>query len=214
MRNHDAAHAVSPGESFSRLRSAQATSGDNAVPEGAHRHAILIVDDKPELLNSLHQLVNLHGYQADKALGGHEALEALGRKHYDVVLLDLIMPGVSGHDVLDFAAREGLSSKIIVVSGDSSFSGVKHALHCGAFDFVKKPYEAGELISTMETALRQCELENKNEEMEAKLKDSEELHRFIVNNSPDLVYMLDRNGCFIFLNERLESLLGYTGKRS
>ena len=209
MRNHDAAHAVSPGESFSRLRNAQAESSENAAVDGARQHAILIVDDKPELLNSLHQLVNLHGYQADKALGGQDALAALGRKHYDVVLLDLIMPGVSGHDVLDYAAREGLSSKIIVVSGDSSFSGVKHALHCGAFDFVKKPYEAGELISTMETALRQCELENRNEEMEAKLKDSEELHRFIVNNSPDLVYMLDRNGCFIFLNERLESLLGY-----
>jgi diguanylate cyclase (GGDEF)-like protein/PAS domain S-box-containing protein len=209
MRNHDAAHAVSPGESFSRLRNAQAESSENAAVDGARQHAILIVDDKPELLNSLHQLVNLHGYQADKALGGQDALAALGRKHYDVVLLDLIMPGVSGHDVLDYAAREGLSSKIIVVSGDSSFSGVKHALHCGAFDFVKKPYEAGELISTMETALRQCELENQNEVMEAKLKDSEELHRFIVNNSPDLVYMLDRNGCFIFLNERLESLLDY-----
>lgn len=209
MRNHDAAHAVSPGESFSRLRNARATGSEDAEADGARLHSILIVDDKPELLNSLHQLVNLHGYQADKALGGQEALEALSRKQYDVVLLDLIMPGVSGHDVLDYAARKGLNSKIIVVSGDSSFSGVKHALHCGAFDFVKKPYEAGELISTMETALRQCELENRNQEMEAKLQDSEELHRFIVNNSPDLVYMLDRNGCFIFLNERLESLLGY-----
>ena len=88
MRNHDAAHAVSPGESFSRLRNAQAASGEQTVSDRAHQHAILIVDDKPELLNSLHQLVNLHGYQADKALGGQEALDALGRKHYDVVLLD------------------------------------------------------------------------------------------------------------------------------
>jgi len=45
--------------------------------------------------------------------------------------------------------------------------------------------------------------------MEERLKESEELHRFIVNNSPDLVYMLDRNGCFEFLNNRVESLLGY-----
>ncbi len=211
MRNHDAAHAVSPGESFARLRNTP--SGDGGGPPVVaeeQKHSILIVDDKPELLNSLHQLVNLHGYQADKALGGAEALAALGRKHYDVVLLDLIMPGVSGHDVLDHASEQGLDTKIIVVSGDSSFSGVKHALHCGAFDFVKKPYEAGELISTMETALRQCELENQNHVMEEKLKESEELHRFIVNNSPDLVYMLDRNGCFIFLNQRLESLLGYS----
>ena len=210
MRNHDPAHAVNPGESFSRLLSGEdrdSTSDGGSSPR--LKHSILIVDDKPELLNSLHQLINIHGYQADKALGGAEALEAMARTHYDVVLLDLIMPGVSGHDVLDHAVREGIGSKIIVVSGDSSFSGVKHALHCGAFDFVKKPYEAGELITTMETALRQCELEDQNHVMEEKLKSSEELHRFIVNNSPDLVYMLDRNGCFIFLNERLESLLGY-----
>jgi diguanylate cyclase (GGDEF)-like protein/PAS domain S-box-containing protein len=211
MRNHDAAHAVSPGESFSRLLSGE---GQDSAPGGPVvsdrlKHAILIVDDKPELLNSLHQLLNIHGYQADKALGGAEALEAMTARRYDVILLDLIMPGVSGHDVLEYAANEGIDSKIIVVSGDSSFSGVKHALHCGAFDFVKKPYEAGELITTMETALRQCELETQNLVMEGKLKESEELHRFIVNNSPDLVYMLDRNGCFIFLNDRLESLLGY-----
>ncbi len=171
--------------------------------------SILLVDDKPDLLDSLHQLVTLHGYEPDKALGGHEALELLCRNRYDVVLLDLIMPGVSGHDVLDFATREGLTCKIIVVSGDASYSGVKHALHCGAFDFVKKPYEAGELIATMETALRQCRLERENARMEQRLKESEALHRFIVNNSPDLVYMLDRNGCFTFLNDRVETLLGY-----
>ncbi len=171
--------------------------------------AILLVDDKPELLNSLHQLVTLHGYQAEKALGGREALDKLARETYDVVLLDLIMPGVSGHDVLDYAAKQGLECKIIVVSGDSSFSGVKHALHCGAFDFIKKPYEAGELISTMETALRQRRLELQNVDMEEQLRESESLHRFIVNSSPDLVYMLDRNGCFTFLNDRVESLLGY-----
>ncbi len=203
---------VSPGESFSRLRNLRGeAAGESGERAGdLTSRSILIVDDKPELLNSLYELVRSHGYQADKALGGNEALQALAAKHYDVVLLDLIMPGVSGHDILDYASREGLTSKIIVVSGDSSFSGVKHALHCGAFDFVKKPYEPGELISTMETALRQCELENQNQEMEEKLKESEELHRFIVNNSPDLVYMLDRNGCFIFLNERLETLLGYS----
>jgi len=183
--------------------------GDQAAgaPQGAA--AILLVDDKPELLDSLHQLVTLHGYDADKALGGRAALDQLARNRYDVVLLDLIMPGVSGHDVLDFVAREQLDCKVIVVSGDASYNGVKHALHRGAFDFVKKPYEAGELIATMETALRQCRLESENTAMEKRLRESEALHRFIVNNSPDLVYMLDRNGCFSFLNDRVESLLGY-----
>ena len=125
-----------PGESFSRMLNTD-SGGENAE-SSAPRSAILIVDDKPELLDSLYQLILLNGYEADKALGGEQALEALAGKHYDVVLLDLIMPGVSGHDVLDYAAREQLDCKIIVVSGDSSFSGVKHALHCGAFRFRQK----------------------------------------------------------------------------
>lgn len=194
----------SPRESFSKLLN------DKDSEPALVGASILLVDDKPDLLTSLEQLILLHGYQPDKALGGQEALDRLAEKSYDVVLLDLIMPGVSGHDVLEDVANKQLGCKIIVVSGDSSFSGVKHALHCGAFDFVKKPYEAGELIATMETALRQCQLETQNQLMEEKLKESEELHRFIVNSSPDLVYMLDRNGCFTFLNDRVESLLGFS----
>ena len=178
--------------------------------DASHRDArILLVDDKLELLKSLEQLVTLHGYHPETALGGEQALARLRDHGYDVVLLDLVMPGVSGHDVLEFAAQESLTCKIIVVSGDASFTGVKHALHCGAFDFVKKPYEAGELISTMEKALRQCRIEADNTAVERQLRESEALHRFIVNSSPDLVYMLDRHGCFTFLNDRVESLLGY-----
>jgi len=191
----------SPRESFAKLKNRPKPVVDQAK--------LLLVDDKEELLTSLYQLVTLYGYEAQQALGGEAAMQALADDSFDVVLLDLIMPGISGHDILDYAAREKLKCKIIVVSGDSSFSGVKHALHCGAFDFVKKPYEAAELIATMETALRQVRLEHQHEELEGQLKESEELHRFIVNSSPDLVYMLDRNGCFTFLNDRIESMLGY-----
>ncbi|MEE2785516.1 MAG: EAL domain-containing protein [Pseudomonadota bacterium] len=193
--------SLSPRESYAKMMNRPVSDEKSA--------RILLVDDKQELLTSLYRLVTAYGYEADQALGGQAAMQALGEKTYDVVLLDLIMPEISGHDILDFAEAEKLSSKIIVVSGDSSFSGVKHALACGAFDFIKKPYEGAELIATMETALRQVELESQHREMEDQLHESEELHRFIVNSSPDLVYMLDRNGCFTFLNDRIESMLGY-----
>lgn len=191
----------SPRESYAKLV-------NRPKPE-FQQAKILLVDDKQELLTSLHHLITMYGYEAEQALGGEAAMQALQGNAYDVVLLDLIMPGISGHDILDCAAREKLKCKIIVVSGDSSFSGVKHALHCGAFDFVKKPYEAAELIATMETALRQVRLEQQHDELEHQLKESEQLHRFIVNSSPDLVYMLDRNGCFNFVNDRVVAMLGY-----
>jgi CheY-like chemotaxis protein len=105
-------------------RAATAPSID-ASPEHAR---ILLVDDKPELLRSLSEVVSLHGYQVTEALGGRAALDALVVDDFDVVLLDLIMPEVSGHDVLDYAAKHRIATKIIVVSGDSSFSGVQKTL--------------------------------------------------------------------------------------
>jgi DNA-binding NtrC family response regulator len=182
--------------------------GRTAVPAMASGARLLLVDDKPELLKSLAELVGLHGYHATEALGGKAALEALESQEFDAVLLDLIMPEVNGHDVLEFAAAHNVAAKIIVVSGDASFSGVHQALTSGAFDFLRKPYEAAELIATLEKALSHRRLELSNAQMEQRIKDSEELHRFIVNSSPDLVYMLDRNGCFEFLNDRVEALLG------
>ncbi len=196
----------SPNSSYARLLHDEAIEAP--LDEAPERARLLLVDDKPELLDSLADVVSMHGYQATKALGGQAALDLLASEPFDVVLLDLIMPRVSGHDVLDFAAQHKIQAKVIVVSGDSSFGGVKHALTCGAFDFVKKPYEAAELVATVQTALRQRRLEQANQLMEEKLAESEQLYRFIVNSSPDLVYMLDRNGCFSFINDRLEPLLG------
>ena len=98
MSESGAVDFSSPRESFSKLYNLE---DREPVLTGA---SLLLVDDKPELLNSLYQLVSLNGYKADTALGGQEALDLLAEKHYDVVLLDLIMPGVNGHDVLDFVA--------------------------------------------------------------------------------------------------------------
>ena len=212
--SEDALTGISnPGTSFSRLLDAcrgGAPAGADEVARDLSNSRLLLVDDRPELLASLYELVSLQGFgRVHQALGGQAALDLLEVHEFDLVLLDLIMPDVSGHDVLQYARDKGLEAKIIVVSGDASFSGVKHALTCGAFDFVKKPYEAGELLATMENALRQRDLETRNTKMSRQLHESELLYRFIVNSSPDLVYMLDRNGCFMFLNDRIEALLGF-----
>ncbi len=83
---------------------------------------VLLVDDKPELLSSLSQLISLHEYPVVEALGGRAALDALQSDEFDVVLLDLIMPEISGHDVLEWVADHEVGAKVVVVSGDSSGS--------------------------------------------------------------------------------------------
>ena len=170
---------------------------------------VLIVDDEYRLLKSLENLLLNKGYQVVCAQGGLQACEKLSSQEFDLVLLDLNMDDLNGHQVMDFIAQKGIDVATIVVSGESSFSAVSKALRRGAYDYLRKPYDPEELLSTIDSALQKVMLEKAHNAMQARLQKSEELHRYIVNSSPDIVFMLDTEGRFTFLNNKIESILGY-----
>jgi diguanylate cyclase (GGDEF)-like protein/PAS domain S-box-containing protein len=178
-------------------------SGAQPIPK------ILIVDDEAAMLSSLRLLLKVNGHNVESAQGGAKALELLQVTDYDLMLLDLQMPGVGGHEILVHLRENKIDTKVIVVSGETSFTMVKDALLEGAYDFVRKPYDAGELLTTINNALQSRTLEQQHKSMGLALEESEKLHRYIVNNSPDIVYVLDNKGCFTFINDRIEELLGY-----
>jgi diguanylate cyclase (GGDEF)-like protein/PAS domain S-box-containing protein len=106
-------------------------------------------------------------------------------------------------------ADHNIGTMTIVVSGETSLDDISRALRKGAYDYLKKPYVPEELLATVNNAIRKKRLEDANRVMESRLNRSEKLHRFIVNNSPDIIYILDEDGCFSFLNSKVENLLGY-----
>ncbi|MBR9911758.1 MAG: EAL domain-containing protein [Gammaproteobacteria bacterium] len=173
---------------------------------------ILAVDDEPRMLDSLLACLKPYRLNIDTALGGARACEKLLAGHYDLVLLDLNMPDIDGHQVLEFAAEHGLRCPFIVVSGESSFDAVTKALRHGVSDYLKKPYSVDELVTTVSNVLQQQLLQKEHNLMQLRLQQSEGLHRYIVNSSPDIIFMLDKRGRITFINEKVEALLGY--KRS
>jgi diguanylate cyclase (GGDEF)-like protein/PAS domain S-box-containing protein len=170
---------------------------------------ILLADDDRRLLESLRGLLDIHGYRADTAPGGREAMEMLRSGDYDLLLLDLSMPQVSGHQVLRFMAEQDVDTLAVVVSGNSSLDDVSGALRAGAYDYLKKPYVPEELLATVKNAIQKKLLEDTNRRMRGRLERSERLHRVIVNNSPDIVFILDEQGRFSFINDSARHLLGY-----
>lgn len=170
---------------------------------------VLVVDDDQRLAESLHDLLSLHGLTVDLVFGGQAAINRLRSVSYDVVLLDLVMPEVDGHQVLQFIQSAGIKTLAIVVSGESAVDHVSRALRQGAHDYIKKPYVADELMTTVSNAIRKKRLEDSHQDMQRRLSRSERLHRFLVNNSPDIIFILDQQGCFSFINSKVESLLGY-----
>lgn len=171
---------------------------------------ILIVDDDPVILKSLQELLAIRGYNPNTAIGGQEAICQLDQNCYDLVLLDLHMPYVNGHDVMAHIRANQINTSVIIVSGETSFEAAKDACTQGAYDFLRKPYAADELIITINNALQEKRLQKHNVFMQKQLAESERLHRYIVNTSPDIIYILNQDGYFTFINERIESLLGFS----
>ncbi|KRB85188.1 EAL domain-containing response regulator [Noviherbaspirillum sp. Root189] len=170
---------------------------------------LLLVDDEPRLLSSLADLLDGNGYELTTVGGGHEAITMLARLHFDLVLLDLRMPGVSGHDVMDFINERGIDTDVIVLSGDSGIEAAIGAINRRAYGYLRKPYRHDELLSLVGNSLERRRLAAENHDFAWRLECSEKLYRFLIDSSPDIIYTLDPEGRFTYINRRVTELLGF-----
>ena len=187
------------------MASAQTTESSSL----SRRPSILVADDEPRLLKTLADLLRSRGFEVSEAHGGRQACEQLHRQAFDLALLDLNMPELDGFQVMAETGRLQPDCGVIVVSGESSFSTVSRALRRGALDYIRKPFDPEELLATVEGVLGKQSLIRAHEMVQSRLEKSEALHRYIVNSSPDIVFMLDETGHICFINNKVESLLGY-----
>lgn len=170
---------------------------------------LLIVDDDIVLARSLQQLTELVGYQVKVCHRGVDALALLAVESFDLLLLDLVMPGMDGHAVIDNVRRDFPKIPIIVVTATGTVSEAVQSLEKGVYDFIRKPYEPAELLRTIENALTKSQLERMQAVTSSKLDHYENLNHYLVDSSPDIIYTLDEKGRFTFVNKRVFSLLGY-----
>jgi diguanylate cyclase (GGDEF)-like protein/PAS domain S-box-containing protein len=177
--------------------------------EQARMPRLLLVDDEPRLLSSLHELMSNRSYQLITAINGTDAITQLRKVHFDLVLLDLNLPDMSGHDIMDFINEQGIDTNVIVLSGDRGIDAAIGALQRGAYGYLRKPYPQEELIKTVENVLQKRSLEAKNRDITWRLERSEKLYRYLVDSSPDIIFTLNTEGRFTFINERAQQMLGY-----
>lgn len=170
---------------------------------------ILIVDDEPRMRTSLRLLLEGEDRDILESASGLGALTTLKSQEIDLVLLDINLQDISGLEVMEWIAHNKIQTSVIMVSADAQIDSAIRALRSGAVEFVRKPHELEEIQLKVENALHRRRIERSHTLMTARLEQSERLHRFLVESSPDLIYTLDHEGCFIFINGRVESLLGY-----
>jgi PAS domain S-box-containing protein len=174
---------------------------------------ILIVDDEPHICESLKILLKRQGYDMFTANSGRDALALLESQAFDLLLLDMVIPDMSGFEIMDHVGRCRYDLSIIVITGNASLESAVTALRKGAFDYLKKPFEYEELLKRVGNALEQRRLAREKAVTDLQLARSEERYQMLVQNSPDIIYVLDRQGCFAFVNRTVERLLGYDPHR-
>ncbi len=118
-----------------------------------HKGRILVVDDELMLARVLAGYAERLGCEADSASDGSMALLMASQKHYDVVVTDLNMPNLNGHELMAALGRLPGAPRVIVITGHATLDAAIECLRRGASDFLVKPFETEEFLESLSKAL-------------------------------------------------------------
>jgi len=135
------------------------------------KERIMIVDDEKIVRESLYHWFMDEGYEVDTAESAENALKKFDKDKFDLVLLDMKMPGMSGLDLLPKLKQIDESCFVILITAYASVPSAIQALKEGAFDYITKPVDPEELNHIVKNALQQKKLKTENEELKTKIEE-------------------------------------------
>jgi two-component system, NtrC family, nitrogen regulation response regulator NtrX len=129
--------------------------------------SILIVDDEPGVRSALAGVLRDEGFVVDSVDTGEACLDRLARGSYDVIVLDVWLPGIDGLATLRRLRERQVDAEVVMISGHGNIESAVRAIKMGAFDFVEKPLSLEKTVLVLRNALRQRRLEAENRALRA-----------------------------------------------
>jgi DNA-binding NtrC family response regulator len=130
---------------------------------------LLLIDDDPNTLASLSRAFRLAGYEAAVCDSAVRALELIRADHFDMIFSDVVMPGKDGISLLEDLKAAGVTTPVVMISGQASVETAVRATRLGAVDFLEKPISTEKLLVTIENVLRLRRLEDENRDLRGRL---------------------------------------------
>ena len=129
--------------------------------------AVLVVDDERGVRSALAGVLGDEGYAVDTVDSGEACLERVVGRVFDVIILDIWLPGIDGLETLTSLRQQGVDGQVVMISGHGSIEAAVRAIKLGAFDFVEKPLSLEKTVLVVRNALRQRRLEAENRALRA-----------------------------------------------
>jgi two-component system nitrogen regulation response regulator NtrX len=130
---------------------------------------ILVVDDEPGVRSALGGVLRDEGYTVDAVDSGEACLERVVRGSYDVIVLDVWLPGIDGLITLQRLRERQIDAQVVMISGHGNIESAVRAIKMGAFDFVEKPLSLEKTVLVVRNAVRQRHLEAENRALRARV---------------------------------------------
>ncbi|GEM_PF-349464 len=176
---------------------------------------ILIIDDDADQRAITQKILASAGYDCLEASTGDEGLRLILDKKPDLVLLDYVMPLMNGAEVLQELAGNSVyravSDTPVVMLTAKRREDVNPArlFQLGLRMYLEKPFASRELINVIENIFILHDLRQRNRELEQRIKRTEYKYQDLIENASDLIFTINTNGQFVFINRRLSVLTGY-----
>ena len=189
----------------------------------SRRTRILVVDDNPDMLHVFSGLLRESGYEVLEAASGEQCLNIVSAQRPDLVLLDVVLPGIGGFEVCKAIKSDPALARIFVVLISGQVTATENkidGLNAGADEYLARPIMMAELLARVEAMVRiqkseaaLCEtqehLETRIAERTAELYASEKRFRTFFETAPEVVFSLDADGTIASLNPAFETLTGW-----
>ena len=174
---------------------------------GLHLHnpRILIIDDEPRIRDACMLVLSDKGFDVAAAPDGEEGLQMIKEKHYDIVLVDLMMPTISGFDVVSEVRNHHPDTVVIVITGYATLEHSIEAMKKGAFDFIPKPFTPDQLRAVVDKALRYTTALQD-------IADTKSRLGVMVNRLTDGVMTTDAQKLIVQVNPAFLHMIGYHGE--
>ena len=132
--------------------------------------SILVIDDNPEIIKLMAKILKANDYEVSTALGGELGIKKLEKNDYDLVFTDLMMPDISGMEVLEHVISKSPKAMCIILTAHGTIKSSVDAIKKGAFDYITKPVSPTELLVVVEKTLKFKKLEEENIRLKKELR--------------------------------------------